>query len=127
MSASGDTPAAAALGPARWFDGRSSQARAVLVGLHPAPGGPSLSVHPVGAPGGAARLISMSREGPARPVPSPATEATTSATMPGSSPEATTTSSAAEPSRHTEMIFSSRCTRPTRKPPTSMPAAPHSM
>jgi len=54
MPAPGATPAPAALVPARWFDGRSSQARAVLVGLHPAPGGPSLSVHPVAAPGGEA-------------------------------------------------------------------------
>ena len=38
-----------------------------------------------------------------------------------------TVESAAEASRHTEMIFSSRTTRPTRKPPTTMPAAPHSM
>ena len=63
MSAPGDTPAAAALVPARWFDGRSSQARAVLVGLHPAPGGPSLSVHPVGAPGGAALHLSWREVG----------------------------------------------------------------
>ncbi|MNV40932.1 hypothetical protein D3C71_1325530 [compost metagenome] len=72
-------------------------------------------------------MISMSREGPARPVPRPATEATTTAAMAGRSPRPTTTSSAAEPSRHTEMIFSSRCTRPTRKPPINMPTAPHSM
>ena len=63
MSAPGDTPAAAALVPARWFDGRSSQARAVLVGLHPAPGGPSLSVHPVAAPGGAALRLSWREVG----------------------------------------------------------------
>ena len=63
MSAPGDTPAAAALVPARWFDGRSSQARAVLVGLHPAPGGPSLSVHPVGAPGGEALHLSWREVG----------------------------------------------------------------
>ena len=35
---------------ARWFDGRSSQARAVMVGLHRAPGGASLVLHPL-APG----------------------------------------------------------------------------
>ena len=39
--------------PARWFDGRSSQARPVLVGLRPAPGGPSLVVHRLDQPGAA--------------------------------------------------------------------------
>ena len=32
---------------ARWFDGHSSQARAVMVGLHSAPGGASLVLHPL--------------------------------------------------------------------------------
>lgn len=34
---------------ARWFDGRSSQARPVLVGLQPGPDGPHLELHPIGA------------------------------------------------------------------------------
>nr|WP_315235958.1 M48 family metallopeptidase [uncultured Albidiferax sp.] len=40
-----------ALVPARWFDGRSSQAQPVLVGLVPAPGGPSLLLHPLAQAG----------------------------------------------------------------------------
>lgn len=32
---------------ARWFDGRSSRGQAVLVGLRPAPGGPTLLLHPL--------------------------------------------------------------------------------
>ena len=71
--------------------------------------------------------MSMSRDGLAKPVPTPASAATTTAAMPGSQPVPTSTNRAAEASRHTEMIFSSRTTRPTRKPPTTMPAAPHSM
>ena len=35
---------------ARWFDGTSSQARAVLVGLEAAPGGPALVLHAPGRP-----------------------------------------------------------------------------
>lgn len=40
----------APLVPARWFDGLSSKARPVLVGLRPGPGGPALSVHPLSQP-----------------------------------------------------------------------------
>ncbi|AVS83943.1 peptidase M48 [Paracidovorax avenae] len=39
--------------PARWFDGRSSQGRAVLAAIAPGPRGPELTLHPVGAEGGA--------------------------------------------------------------------------
>lgn len=44
-----------ALVPARWFDGSSSQGRAVLVGLKPTAQGPSLCVHPL-SPTGASAL-----------------------------------------------------------------------
>lgn len=36
--------------PGRWFDGLSSQARPVLVGLQPTPKGPSLALHPLSQP-----------------------------------------------------------------------------
>lgn len=39
--------------PARWFDGHSSQGRAVLAAIAPGPRGPELTLHPVGAEGGA--------------------------------------------------------------------------
>ena len=39
--------------PGRWFDGRSSKARPVLVGLQPTPQGPSLVLHPLSPPGAA--------------------------------------------------------------------------
>ena len=39
--------------PGRWFDGRSSQARPVLVGMQPTARGPSLHLHPLSAPGAA--------------------------------------------------------------------------
>ena len=47
--------------------------------------------------------------------------------MPGSQPLPTSASSAAEASRQMPITFSSRSTRPTKKPPTTMPAAPNSM
>ena len=47
--------------------------------------------------------------------------------MLGKAPLPTSTSSTADAMRQIPMIFSSRCTRPTRKPPTTMPAAPHNM
>lgn len=37
--------------PARWFDGRSSRPRSVLVSLHPGPRGPSLHLHSPADPG----------------------------------------------------------------------------
>ena len=79
------------------------------------------------APGGAARLMSMSRDGPAMPMPAPANATSARAAAPGSQPRATSSSSAAEASRQALMVFSSRATRPTMKPPTTMPAALHSM
>ncbi|MGL4434513.1 MAG: DUF7092 domain-containing protein, partial [Giesbergeria sp.] len=39
--------------PGRWFDGSSSQARPVLVGLRATARGPSLHLHPLSAPGAA--------------------------------------------------------------------------
>ena len=42
-----------ALVPGRWFDGRSSKARPVMVGLQPTPQGPSLVLHPLSQPGAA--------------------------------------------------------------------------
>jgi Zn-dependent protease with chaperone function len=39
--------------PGRWFDGRSSQSRRVLVGLQPTPQGPALRLHPLSSPGAA--------------------------------------------------------------------------
>lgn len=47
------------MGPvrARWFDGRSSQPRQVLVSLHAGPQGPSLHLHDLGGPGTPARVF----------------------------------------------------------------------
>ncbi|MBV7453073.1 M48 family metallopeptidase [Acidovorax sp. sif1233] len=44
---------AASLVPGRWFDGQSSRARPVMVGLRPTPRGPSLVLHPLSQPGAA--------------------------------------------------------------------------
>jgi Zn-dependent protease with chaperone function len=44
-----NAPVAPALIAARWFDGLSSQPRAVLIGLQPAPEGPRLHLHPLQA------------------------------------------------------------------------------
>jgi Zn-dependent protease with chaperone function len=44
--------------PARWYDGLSSKARPVLVGLQPAPQGPALVLHPLSQPGAAPRVFS---------------------------------------------------------------------
>lgn len=58
MAAAPDTQAPAApLVPARWFDGLRSQARPVLVGLRPAPGGPTLVLHTLQQPGAAPRAF----------------------------------------------------------------------
>lgn len=45
-----------ALLPARWFDGRRSQPRRVLAGLHPSPRGPSLHLHALDQPGAPPRV-----------------------------------------------------------------------
>jgi hypothetical protein len=79
------------------------------------------------APGGAARLISMSRDGPARPVPKPAAAASSIASGPGSQPVATPSSTIAEALIARPITFSRRSARATRKPPATMPAAPQSM
>ena len=44
-------PAHPALVPGRWFDGQSSKARPVVVGLRPTSQGPSLALHPLSQPG----------------------------------------------------------------------------
>ena len=46
-AAQGDAPVL----PGRWFDGLSSKARPVMVGLQPTPQGPSLVLHPLSQPG----------------------------------------------------------------------------
>lgn len=59
-------PAAApagALVPGRWFDGLSSQARPVLVGLQPTPKGPSLALHPLSQPGAAPTVFAWGEVG----------------------------------------------------------------
>jgi Zn-dependent protease with chaperone function len=49
--------------PGRWFDGLSSQARPVLVGLQPTPKGPSLALHPLSRPGAAPTLFTWAEVG----------------------------------------------------------------
>ena len=49
--------------PGRWFDGLSSQAQAVLVGLQPTPQGPSLALHPLSRPGAAPTVLSWGKVG----------------------------------------------------------------
>jgi len=64
--ASATSPAAAPAGtlvPGRWFDGLSSQARPVLVGLQPTPKGPSLALHPLSQPGAAPAVFTWSEVG----------------------------------------------------------------
>jgi hypothetical protein len=79
------------------------------------------------APGGAARLMSMSRDGPASPVPAPASAAAAAANSGGSQPVATSSSSKAAADIASAIVLSSRCSRATTNPPATMPAAPHSM
>lgn len=49
--------------PGRWFDGLSSQARPVLVGLQPTPKGPSLALHPLSQPGAAPTVFPWNEVG----------------------------------------------------------------
>ena len=56
-------PSPAALVPGRWFDGLSSQARPVLVGLQPTPQGPSLVLHPLLPPGAAPVVFTCQQVG----------------------------------------------------------------
>lgn len=58
MNPSGPAPI-----PARWFDGRSSQAQAVLVRLEPGAKGPSLLLHTLGQTGAAPRVFSHAQVG----------------------------------------------------------------
>ena len=59
----GPTSAPGALLPGRWFDGRSSQARPVLVGLQPTPRGPSLLLHPLAPHGEAPTVLTNAQVG----------------------------------------------------------------
>ena len=56
-------PSSAPLVPARWFDGLSSKARPVLVGLQPGPKGPSLVLHPLAQPGAQALTLEHAHVG----------------------------------------------------------------
>lgn len=56
-------PQHAALLPGRWFDGRSSKAQAVMVGLRPTPQGPSLVLHPLAQPGAAPTVLTWQQVG----------------------------------------------------------------
>lgn len=49
--------------PGRWFDGRSSKAQPVLVGLQPTPQGPSLVLHPLSPPGAAPVVFTSQQVG----------------------------------------------------------------
>ena len=48
---------------ARWFDGLSSKAQPVMVGLQPTPQGPSLVLHPLSAPGAAPTVFPCDQVG----------------------------------------------------------------
>lgn len=63
MSATPRSNDTGALVPARWFDGLSSQARPVLVGLRPTSAGPSLLLHPLAQPGAAPTEFTWARVG----------------------------------------------------------------
>lgn len=66
MAATANPSAAAAGGtlvPGRWFDGLSSQAQPVLVGLQPTPKGPSLALHPLSQPGAAPTVFAWGEVG----------------------------------------------------------------
>ena len=47
----------------RWFDGLSSKARPVMVGLQPTPRGPSLVLHPLAQPGAAPAVFAFNEVG----------------------------------------------------------------
>lgn len=49
--------------PGRWFDGLSSQAKPVLVGLQPTPKGPSLALHPLAQPGATPTVLTWGEVG----------------------------------------------------------------
>jgi hypothetical protein len=49
--------------PGRWFDGLSSKAQPVMVGLRPTPQGPSLVIHPLSQPGAAPTVLTWSQVG----------------------------------------------------------------
>jgi hypothetical protein len=79
------------------------------------------------APGGEARLISMSRDGPASPVPRPASATRAIAAINGSGSTATASSKAPDAAIAPAIVTSSRLTRPATKPPITMPTAPQTM
>lgn len=49
--------------PGRWFDGLSSQAKPVLLGLQPTPKGPSLVLHPLAQPGATPTVLAWGQVG----------------------------------------------------------------
>ena len=49
--------------PGRWFDGLSSQAQPVMVGLQATPTGPSLVLHPLSQPGTAPLVFTYKQVG----------------------------------------------------------------
>ena len=49
--------------PGRWFDGLSSKAQPVMVGLLPTPQGPSLALHPLSQPGAAPSVFGYQQVG----------------------------------------------------------------
>lgn len=59
----GTAAPSADLVPGRWFDGLSSQAKPVLVGLQPTPKGPSLALHPLAQPGAAPTVLTWNEVG----------------------------------------------------------------
>ncbi|MES2608853.1 MAG: M48 family metallopeptidase [Pseudomonadota bacterium] len=66
MAAAAPAPAAVPGGtlvPGRWFDGLSSQAKPVLVGLQPTSRGPSLALHPLSQPGAAPAVFTWGEVG----------------------------------------------------------------
>ena len=56
-------PQPGALVPGRWFDGRSSKAQPVVVGLQQTPQGPSLTLHPLSPPGAAPTVFTNPQVG----------------------------------------------------------------
>jgi hypothetical protein len=69
----------------------------------------------------------MSRDGPASPVPRPASAVEAAARMPGSQPVPGNSSSTEATAIAIAIVCSSRSTRATRNPPITIPIAPHSM
>jgi hypothetical protein len=71
--------------------------------------------------------MSMSRDGDARPVPTPARATTAMASVDGNQPVDASSSRPAAPAMHSAIVRSRRSARATRKPPRAMPTAPQIM